>query len=65
MKHGVRTSSLFYVSMPTYSCDGDITRMSVLTEEVAFLNCTLHIDNLVGIVTCYELDGPRIESWSR
>ena len=46
------TSALFYVSLPTYSCDSDITCISMLNEVVAFLNCMLHLDSLVGIVTC-------------
>ena len=59
------TSALFYVSLLTYSCDSDITCISMLTEMVAFFNCMLHLDSLVSIVTCYKLDGPGIESQSR
>ena len=59
------TSALFYVSLPTYSCESDITCINMLTEVVAFLNCMLHLDSLVGIVTCYKLDGPGIESQNR
>jgi hypothetical protein len=51
--------------LATYSCDSDITCMSTLTEVVAFLNCWLHLDSSVSIVTCCKLDGPGIESWNR
>jgi hypothetical protein len=59
------TSALFYVSLPIYSCDSDITCINVSTEVVAFLNCMLYLDSLVGIVTCYELDSSGIESQNR
>jgi hypothetical protein len=59
------TSALFYVSLPTYSYDSDITCISILTEVVVFLNCMLHLDSLVGIVTCYKLDGPGTEPQNR